>query len=251
MHRFFVEAVAPRGEAVQLGGRVAHQIARVLRLRPGEWIVLLDGSGDERLVELTRVSPSSVLGLVRERRQNRAEPSLAITLYQGSLRREKMELVLQKGTEVGVAAFVPVRCERTIVGREPDQEGRRLERWRRIVTEAAEQSRRGRVPEVMAPAKLADALEESRRGGISVVAWEGERVRSVRSVLRELTREPLTSRRLNVFIGPEGGFTDREVELATGLGAKIVSLGPRILRAETAGPIVAALALYEAGDMEA
>jgi 16S rRNA (uracil1498-N3)-methyltransferase len=98
--------------------------------------------------------------------------------------------------------------------------------------------------------KLSEALEEARHAGPAVVAWEGERTRSLRSVLRGVPRASTAPRQLCVFIGPEGGFEDREIELARRLGATVVSLGPRIFRAETAGPIVAALALYEAGAME-
>jgi 16S rRNA (uracil1498-N3)-methyltransferase len=250
MHRFFVEPTALAGGAARLEGAVARQIARVLRLRRGERIILLAGDGDEYVVQLDHVSPAAVHGQVREKRLNRAEPSLQVTLYQGLTRHQSMELLLQKGTEVGVAAFVPVRCERTIAGREVELATQRLERWRRIVTEAAEQSRRGLVPAVRQPLKLSEALEHARHDGLAIVAWEGEPARSLRSALRAQPSGSPAPRHLGVFIGPEGGFADREIELARGLGATVVSLGPRILRAETAGPIVAALALYEAGDME-
>ena len=249
-HRFFVERGGDVGDEVELGGPTAHQIARVLRLRVGERIVLLDGTGAERVVELQIVTPSRVIGVVRGTRDARGEPQLEITLYQGLVQRERLELVLQKGTEVGVSAFVPVICERSPARRGEEVDDRRLERWRRIVQEAAEQSRRGRVPTVRRPVRLAEALAEAAAAGPVLVAWEEEEARSVRQGMRALLGERDVSRRLALFIGPVGGLARHEVATAISLGATIVSLGPRILRTETAGPVLAALALYEAGELE-
>ena len=253
-HRFFV---APGTEewdharwdtdTVQLERRLAHQLARVLRLREGEHIVVLDGSGEEREIELVAVNPSRVVGLVRETRRGLSEPKLAVTLYQALVPRDKLEQVLQKGTEVGVSAFVPISCERSLVRDRDMADERRLTRWRRIVQEAAEQSRRARMPEVKPPLTLAKALTEATAAGPALIAWEGERRRSIRDALRAALVGADTS--LSLFVGPEGGFTEAEVTAAREAGALSISLGPRILRTETAGPVVAALALYEAGDM--
>jgi 16S rRNA (uracil1498-N3)-methyltransferase len=252
-HRFFVDPDRLHGESVELDGPLAHQMARVLRLRGGDRVVLLDGSGREREVELVTVTPGRVRGVVRETRPSRGEPRLAVALYQALVPREKLELVIQKGTEVGVTAFVPIACERSLVPRGDGTDPRRLERWRRIAREAAEQSRRGRVPEVRAPRRFLDALDEATAGGPTLVAWEGERARSAQTALRELLGAPSADRdrgRLSVFIGPEGGFAPSEIAAARERGAATVSLGPRILRTETAGPVLAALALYQAGDLE-
>ncbi len=201
------------------------------------------------VVELTGVDPHQVVGRVRERRPNRAEPRLHLTLYQAALPREKMELVLQKGTEVGVSAFVPVTSERTLAGRHVEAIEGRLDRWRRIATEAAEQCRRGRAPEVRSPLPIDRAFDEAASAGAVLVAWESEQSRSIRAALTDLVRSA-SPRRVALFIGPEGGFSASEIDRAVRRGASTVSLGRRILRAETAGPVVAALVLYEAGDMD-
>ena len=257
LHRFFVTPEVFAGDLVRLDGGLAHQLARVLRVRSGERLILLDGSGPERVVEVTSVSPKLVEGLVRETRPSLSEPRLRLALYQGLVMREKLEWVIQKGTEVGISELVPVACERSHALRGEAVDERRLERWRRIATEAAEQSGRGAVPAVRPPLPFADALAEAVVAGPTLVAWEGERARSVRDGLRMVldtqTGGPEAASfdrpRLSLFVGPEGGFSPREVAMAVDGGALTVSLGPRILRTETAGPVLAALALYEAGEL--
>jgi len=249
LHRFFIaDDVIDRGVASLVGDR-AHQVARVLRLRAGEQVILVDAGGLEHVVELSEVSARLVTGNVQSTRPSIAEPRLAITLYQGLVAREKLEWVIQKGTEVGIARIVPVRCARSNVARGESVDDRRLERWRRIATEAAEQSGRGRVPEIRPVVALADVLADAAATGPTLLAWEGERARSVRDALRLIQTTPCVAPTLALFIGPEGGFAPEEITLAATLGALTVSLGPRILRTETAGPVLAALALYELGDM--
>jgi 16S rRNA (uracil1498-N3)-methyltransferase len=122
---------------------------------------------------------------------------------------------------------------------------KRLERWRRIVTEAAEQCERGVVPAVAPPMRFGDALAEAMASGPTLVAWEREREHSIQAGLREALAGPS----LSLMVGPEGGFSSLEISVARDAEALTVSLGPRILRTETAGPVLAALALYEAGDL--
>jgi 16S rRNA (uracil1498-N3)-methyltransferase len=247
LHRFFVDPAILGGERVALTGPLAHQISRVLRLKGGDRVVLLDGAGREAVVRLDEVRSSGVTGTVDLVRASRPEPSLSLTLYQALVSRDRFEVVLQKGTEIGVRRFVPTWCERSIVPGERIDE-KRLERWRRIVTEAAEQCERGIVPEVAPLTRFADALAEAVAAGPTVIAWEREPERSVQAGIRAALAAD--RRVLCLTIGPEGGFTEPEIELARQAGALTVSLGPRILRTETAGPVLAALALYEAGDLE-
>jgi 16S rRNA (uracil1498-N3)-methyltransferase len=242
-----------------LTGAQAHQISRVLRLRAGQRLVLLDGRGREFLVLLDEVRSSSVSGLVEAVLVSRPEPGLQITLYQALVPRDRFETVLQKGTEVGIVRFVPTWCERSIVPGGDAVDEKRLERWRRIVTEAAEQCERGVAPEIARPLRYADALAEATTTGPVLLAWEREATRSVRDGLTEALSRPERAdsaagagrrQSLALVVGPEGGFTDAEIALAISLGALTVTLGPRILRTETAGPVLAALALYHAGDLD-
>jgi 16S rRNA (uracil1498-N3)-methyltransferase len=277
LHRFFVDPGLLGGEQIALTGEQAHQISRVLRLKSGDRIVLADGVGHDVTVRLDEVRSSAVVGTVEAIQPSRPEPGLFLTLYQALVPRDRFETVLQKGTEVGISRFVPTWCERSIVPGGDRIDEKRRERWRRIVTEAAEQCERGRVPEIAPPLRFPDALRDA---GITpkIVAWERETERSVRAGLQAMLGDarpprpspplPLGEGRgtksgfekalegssskpsLAIFIGPEGGFSPAEVTLAREFGALTVSLGPRILRTETAGPILAALALYEAGDLE-
>lgn len=241
MQRFFVDFPLADGQEVRLAGALARQLSRVLRLRPGARIVLLDGSGRECTVELISLSAGEATGRVVACRRNEAEPRLAITLYVAPLKGDRFAWTLQKGTEVGAAAFVPVLTERTVAL--PDaRDGGKLERWRRIAREAAEQSGRGRVPAVAPPVRFTDACRQAVLAGPALLPWEEEPARELRAAIRGLG----WPERLGLFIGPEGGFTAEEVALARAGGIEPVTLGPRILRAETAAVVATVLALASA-----
>lgn len=251
-HRFFVTpdvlSDGVPGAEVRLTGATAHQLVNVLRLRPSERIVLLDGAGWEYEVELTALNREAVTGRVARRALATGEPRLKLTLYQGLPRGAKFELVLQKGTEIGISAFVPLVTRRSVVSSLAAASELKLDRWHRILTEAAEQAGRARVPALGAPVLFQQACEAVT--GLSLMPWEGERRRALRTVIEEQFggRASAAPFSVNLFIGPEGGFEPDEVEQARGYGILPVSLGPRILRTETAGLAAAAALLYESGD---
>jgi 16S rRNA (uracil1498-N3)-methyltransferase len=243
MHRFLVPPEALAGAAaVELTGAPAHQIARVLRLRAGETVVLFDGGGDEWRVRLTGVAPARVTGEVVERGPGGGEPRLRLTLYQALLKGDGMETVVRKGVEVGLAAIVPVVTARCVAREAPPA---RLTRWRRIAGEAAEQAGRALVPPVHPPVPLAALLADPTRPPL-LVAWEGERGLGLAAALRRLS-SPVPA--LGLLIGPEGGLTGEEAAGAAVAGATTVSLGPRVLRAETAGLVAASAVLFALGDL--
>ncbi len=243
MHRFFLPADWLAEGTVTITGKLVHQLRHVLRLGAGDLITVLDNSGWEYEVELQKVDGSKVKGRVISKSPAVAEPGTKITLYQALLKGSNFEFVLQKCTEIGVADFVPVVCERC-VGGEPD--GRRLSRWRSIIIEAAEQSRRGKLPVLHNPISFTKSCRSA--SGISLLPCEGERIRSISDVLRVYHQTEKTPT-FSIFVGPEGGFSPHEVDIAQSCGVVPVSLGPRILRAETAGLVAAAVALYEFGEM--
>jgi 16S rRNA (uracil1498-N3)-methyltransferase len=228
------------GNKVSLEHRVAHQLRDVLRARQGTRVILLDNTGYEYEVEISWVGKDGGEATVKESRPARGEPNTQVHLYQSILKGDRFELVLQKGTEVGVSAFHPVFSLRSVV---TEVRPNKQERWERVLTEAAEQSGRGRLPFLSEAVLFTDACEVVE--GLSLIPYEGEGVTGLKEVLRSNKVDGL----LNLFIGPEGGFEDQEVDFARSQGITPVSLGPRILRAETAGLVAATAALYEVGEL--
>ena len=244
MHRFFVDTIPNSEKPIIISGEIAHQICKVLRMRPGDSIVLCPGDGEEYTVRLSTVSRDSVVGEVMGHSQGQGEPLHAVTLYLSLLNKpDKFEWALQKCTELGVSAVVPVLAERSVAG--PPDSGRR-QRWQRIMREAAEQSGRSRTPrlgnELAFPASVENALGQG--GTIALLAAPG-----TPQFLRDLLRERAPVQGVSVMVGPEGGFTEGEISLAAGRGVTSFGLGPRTLRAETAAVTALALIMHELGEL--
>lgn len=254
MYRFFVPPETVQRDPVVLTGQPAHRIGRVLRMAPGDHVLLLDNSGWAYETELTRFDSEQVEGHVVHKTLATGEPRAKITLYQALLKGHGFETVLEKCTEVGVVEFVPLLCERCVVGSLMGVESHRQERWERIIRSAAEQSRRGRLPRLAPVTMWPMACQRAQRTDLSILPWEEAKGTSLRQVL-EAPPATETARRarlysISVLIGPEGGLTPEEVQVAESAGIQVVTLGPRILRAETAGLVVASAILYALGDME-
>ncbi|MFQ6036498.1 MAG: 16S rRNA (uracil(1498)-N(3))-methyltransferase [Sedimentisphaerales bacterium] len=246
MQRFFVSNGSLQGQQVVFTGQQAHQIRNVLRMGPGDYIVVLDNTGCEYTAILSKVERRQVVGELIYKQRTQGEPRTQITLYQALLAREKFEWVLQKCTEVGAARFVPMVTERSIVRRPDTVTARRLSRWRRIITEAAEQSGRGRIPQLEAPVNFPDAVSGLDGFDRCLIGSPQAAGPSLREFLRAGDTEPVV---VALLIGPEGGFTDKEVQEACANGAIPISLGRRILRTETAAVVACALILYELGEL--
>lgn len=252
-----------RGELV-LGPGNSRHLREVLRLRPGDLVRGLAGGGLDYLLRVERLRPGQLVCTVAGTVEVRAEPDLAVTVCQALTRPERFEYTLQKCTEIGAAAFVPVVTRRSIVRRPERGSAPRLGRWQRIVEEAALQSGRGTVPPVSEPVELEALLSPAGpvpglaggpscpRGpyGLRLVAYE-EESRPLGPLLRQAAASgdgpvPPTAA---MVIGPEGGLEAAEVAKLAAAGFVPVSLGPRVLRAETAGPVMLTMLLYELGDL--
>lgn len=247
MHRLFVPASWLEKERVTITGPLVHRLRSVLRLKSGAHVILLDNSGWEHEMEIDTVSSQRIEGRVTHKSLATAEPRTKITLYQALLKLDRFEWLLQKGTEMGIVGFVPMIAERCIIGSLEEISKTKAERWQRILTQAAEQSRRGRIPSLRPAVLFPTACEEAARGGLTLIPWEEEQEQTLRSILRAAEQPPFS---VNLFIGPEGGFTPQEVTQAQRYGAIPITLGPRIMRAETAGLVAATAILYELGDLE-
>ncbi len=238
MHRFFVPTAVRDDAHILLDGPTAHQIARVLRLRKNEAIVLVASDTPDAVewrVRLDAVDGGSVHGTVIAERPALPEPTCAVTLCPAVLKGERFDWLVQKATELGVAAIQPVFTANTIRKLGPDDTAV-VERWRRIATEAAEQSGRGRVPTIAGPVRL-DVVVRLTPG-----PWLVAHESAIGQTLADAALPAATA--LSVLIGPEGGFSEAEVaRLTQQEGATAVSLGPRILRAETAAITAVTLAM--------
>ena len=258
MHRFFVSPDQLEGDKVTITGPAVHHIRDVLRLGPGDDIVVLDNSGWERETEILKMDREQVIGRVLSKTLATGEPRTKVSLFQGVLKSGHFEFVLQKGTELGIVEFVPLISQRCVISG-LDDVNKKMGRWQRIVRETAEQSRRGRLPNLQPVMIFSQACERAKRtGGLSLIPWEEEKKVNLKQVFgkaetKSKRKEPhsFPSRpfSINLFIGPEGGFTFEEVTLAQRYDIVPITLGPRILRAETSGLVAAAAILYELGDL--
>lgn len=235
MHRFFVEeAVSGVGAQVALNAEESAHAARVLRLQAGEEIRLLDG---ENLwaAELVSVDAKETVACVIALCPSPEAPAQAV-LFQGLPKADKLELIAQKGTELGMWELWPVEMERSVAKADKaDKAEKKRERIQRIAMEAAKQSGRAHVPEVASTVSFAKALAKVPEFDLVLVAWEDEHALSMSKAVMQHVQEKGMPGRVMIVIGPEGGISEKEWQKLHDLGAVSVTLGPRILRTETAG----------------
>lgn len=242
MQRFFLNEDAFQGEVVYFPEEVSHQISRVLRMKPGDVVVAINPLGKEFRLTLQDVNPKICIGKVISVQAAQGEPTLQLDLFVALTQREKFEWILQKCTEVGVSSITPVFTERSLVLNQQVVE-KKQDRWEKIIREAAEQSQRGRVPE------LKEALDYETvcsqvRADRRLIAWVGETSQNLASVMGDGKINQLA-----LLIGPEGGFSSTEVQNALASGWSPFTMGKRILRMETAAVVACALIFYECKDM--
>lgn len=240
--RFFVPAESLQGDKVFISGEPYHHLRKVLRIKAGAIVLLLDGLGQCCDVQLEQLQPAQATARVIHRWQE-TDRTLPITLLQAMPKGDKLELVLQKGTELGVRCFQPLETTNTILNLTTARLRTREQRWQRIVSEAARQSRRSFLPEVKPMLPLATALEEAS-GDLKLVLWEAGSI----PLAAALPEQPPAGVRL--LIGPEGGFSATEIRMITAAGFQPIHLGPRILRTETAGLAVTPILQYLYGDWQ-
>ena len=239
--RFFINPDQISGDSATLNGDTARQIAKVLRLREGDCICLLDGSGNEHNARINALSKDEVTATIFNTGSCANEANLQLTLAICHPKGDKLELIVQKATELGISRIVIVNSERTVARPGDSKIADRLVRWRRIAAEAAEQSCRSCVPEVDGIISYADLAASISGYDLALVAWEDES----RTSLRDVIRNKADVRSVMLIIGPEGGLTSKEVEDVKTAGARCVTFGKRVLRSETAAIAGCAAIMYE------
>lgn len=245
MNRFFLNSKLISKDRVIFPADLAHQIVHVLRLGEGDEVAVLDDLGNIYRVKLN-IGPgkNQVGGEIVNRESADSEPKIKVSLCFGLSNRDKVEWILQKGTEIGISAFYPFVSSRTLV-QSKTLSPKRVDRWERIIREAAEQSGRGRLPRLILPMGYNQCVTEAVDAhDLVLIAWEeAEKSRSsLKGLISNFDGESIA-----LFVGPEGGFSEKEVEEAIQQGMKCISLGKRILRMETAAIVFPALVYHELG----
>ncbi|MGB9919299.1 MAG: 16S rRNA (uracil(1498)-N(3))-methyltransferase [Moorellales bacterium] len=235
------------GGIIYIRGPIYRHLIRVLRLKPGDLLSASDGRGRECVARLAWVEEDVAGAEVVADGRVRSEPAVEVTLMPALSKGDKLELVIRKATELGVSRIVPVAGRRSVVKLDGERRAERRRHWQAVAVAAAEQCGRSLAPRVDEVQGLKEALEGLPPGTSVLMPWEGERQKSLRGVLSRLgTPQP---RRVALLVGPEGGWDPAEVNEAVSRGAVTVSLGPRILRCETAAVVAVALVMYEWGDL--
>ena len=242
MYHFYVEPEAVSVDTARITGGDVNHIKNVLRMHPGEEIMILDGNGMEYRCEIETIS-DEVLARVLEAKKTEAELSVRLLLFQGLPKKDKMELIIQKAVELGVSEIIPVLTKRTVVKLEDKKkEQKKLERWQAIAEAAAKQSGRGIIPKVCEAVKFTEAVKQAETLDEALIPYElAEGMDEARERIRGLHDK----KTIGIFIGPEGGFEEEEIALAANAGIHPITLGKRILRTETAGLCILSVIMFE------
>lgn len=246
MARFYVGKDCINEDIITIIGNDVSHIKNVLRLVPGEEIVVCDGLSTDYTAVIETIGNNTVTSRITAERKNTNESPVTVYLFQGLPKSDKMDLIIQKCTELGISKIFPVITNRTVIKiNNHSEELKKLERWRRISMEASKQSCRGSVPSVEEVLSFENAIVKAAAiSDLAILAYENEE----RGKLKKFLKKSQV-RTISIFIGPEGGFEKDEVKAAFKLGILPVKLGPRILRTETAGLALLAAVMYELGDI--
>ncbi|HEY9062290.1 MAG TPA: 16S rRNA (uracil(1498)-N(3))-methyltransferase [Pseudobacteroides sp.] len=245
MPRFFVKSENIENEKITISGEDFNHIKNVLRLRQGDSLIISDGNCWDYSVVIDSYAANYVTTTIVDSYKNTNESEIDITLFQGVPKSDKMDMIIQKSVEMGVKRIVPVITERTVVKINSEKDIKnKITRWQRIAIEASKQCNRGIMPIVEAPVTFRQSITEAKQADLNLIPYEKETGNKLKPVLKGGG-----AKTISVMIGPEGGFSNNEVDLAVENGCVPVTLGPRILRTETAGLLVLSIIMYELGDI--
>ena len=245
MHKFFTPSSYIADNKGKIVGEDVKHIYKVLRLTEGEEVILNDCEGIEYLAKINEVTKTEVNLDIIEKLDVNNESDVEIVLFQGMPKAQKMDLIVQKGTELGISKFVPVITERVDVKLKGDF--KKLDRLNRIALEACKQSKRSIIPEVLKPIEFEELLNTINSFDLIVVPYENREDYGIKALVKDINKENI--KRIGIVVGPEGGFEEEEIERLKDAKAFIITLGKRILRTETAGFVATSLLQYELGDL--
>lgn len=246
MHKFFVpfEDIS-LNQAIVTGDDVKH-IYKVLRLTEGTKVSINNCKGEEFLGEIEKIDKKQVIVNLKEKLDINNESKLEVYLFQGLPKSTKMDIIVQKNCELGVREITPVVTSRVVV-KDQGKEFKKIDRWERIALEASKQSKRTIIPNINTPMKFEDMIERLSCMDLIVVPYENQQGFGIKNMINRLNGKDI--KKVGIVIGPEGGFEEEEIDTLKNIGANIVTLGPRILRTETAGFTSVSIIMYELGDL--
>jgi 16S rRNA (uracil1498-N3)-methyltransferase len=246
LDRFFVqkEDINLDEKSCLIKGEDVKHISKVLRYKVGQEIEVCDNENNEYICEIDDIEKNVItLSIIEKVEVNRESP-LKIRVYQGLPKGSKMEIILQKLTEVGVYEIIPVITKRSVSKIDDKKEDKKLDRWERIIYEASKQSKRGIIPKLSNVLTFDEAIKHMKNNDMNIVPYERENTKSIKQGIRGLKINSI-----GVFVGPEGGFEEEEIQNIESNGGVSVTLGPRILRTETASLVASSIVLYELSDL--
>lgn len=244
MQKFFIKESQKENNKIEIIGSDVKHITQVLRMQKGEKVqVCMQETLENYIVTIEEIQKEKVIATIIEKLQTSVESNVKIDLYQGLPKADKMEYIIQKTIEIGIDKIIPVDMTRCVVKLEEKEAKKKVERWQKIAEAAAKQSKRDKVPQVEQKTKLKEAIKNIPKYDLFLVAYEEEKVHSLKQVLQKIKKKE--DYKIGVLIGPEGGLALNEIELLKESGAIVVSLGKRILRTETAPISMVSNILYE------
>lgn len=247
MQKFFVEENQIRDNKIIIAGTDVKHISNVLRMEKGEKIQICDKDTIKNyIVKIEDIETDKIITNIVEELQTSIESNVEIDLYQGLPKADKMELIIQKTTEIGIYKIIPIDMVRCVVKLDEKDAKKKIERWQKIAEGAAKQSKRDIIPQVENKIKLKEVIDKIKDYDIFIVAYEEETNRSLKTNLRDIKNK--SNYKIGILVGPEGGIDSKEIEILKENGAKVVTLGKRILRTETAPIVMVGNIIYELED---
>ena len=244
MQKFFVEENQIENDKINIIGEDVKHISSVLRMQKGEQILIGSKETLETyLTEIEQIEKEKVVAKIIEKYDTQTESNVEIDLYQGLPKADKMELIIQKTTEIGVSKVTPVDMVRCIVKLDEKDAKKKIERWQKVAEGAAKQSKRSKIPEIKNKIKIKDLENIISQYDAFIVAYEEENEITLKQELKKLREQE--KYKIGILVGPEGGITKEEIEKLTSYNAKVVTLGKRILRTETAPIVLTSNIIYE------
>lgn len=246
MHKFFVHKDNIIDNKAYIKDDDVKHIYKVLRLQVGDSVNINNCDGEEFLGEIEEINKKVVVVNCIQKLEINNESKIEIHLFQGMPKSNKMDLIVQKSTELGVREITPVITER-VVSKNESNESKKIDRWSRIALEACKQSKRSLITKINNSLKFDEMLEYLRNMDLIVVPYENKDNYGIKKMISTINKSSI--RKVGIVIGPEGGFEEEEIEMLNNIGAHIITLGPRILRTETAGFVCVSLLMYELSDL--